>query len=58
MYLVNLNKNDARKYWENKVLVDNADALKDVYGVCGGSMFLISSFLEEYCEEKGKGFNW
>ena len=63
--LGHLNKNDARKYWKNKVLVNNADALKeygldppkfeDVYGVCGGSMLLISSFLEEYCEEKGKG---
>ena len=50
--LGHLNKNDVIRYWENKILVDNADSLKeydldspkfeDVYAVCGGSIFLIS----------------
>ena len=43
MYVLgHLSKNDAKNYWVY---------MKSV----GSSMFLMSSFLEEYCDEKGKG---
>ena len=61
--LGHLDKDDARRYWEDRVLVDNAHMLKkhsldppvfeNVFTVCGGSMFLMNLFIEEYCEEKG-----
>ena len=44
------------------MVVDNMNLFKDrgldppkfddIYAVCGGSMFLMSQFLEEYCEEQ------
>ena len=62
--LGHLDKSDARRYW-SKVVVDNMNLFKnrgldppkfdDIYAVCGGSMFLMSQFLEEYCEEGGEG---
>lgn len=27
----------------------------DIYFVCGGSMFLMNLFCQEYCEENGRG---
>lgn len=46
-------------------MVDNLKILKkhgldppifeNVFTVCGGSMFLMNLFTEEYCEEKGGG---
>ena len=66
MYVLgHLNKEDARNYWENKVLPDNVHLLKrheceppsfeKAFAICGGSMFLMNLFLEEYCEEGGGG---
>ena len=62
--LGHLNKSEALKYWESKV-VNNVHLLKvhsckppkfeDVFSACGGSMFLMNLYWEEYCEEGGGG---
>ena len=59
-----LNKNDANQYWANVIMVeDNINLLKkygcdlptfeSVYSVCGGSMFLMNKFWQEFCEAEG-----
>ena len=55
--LGHLNKSEALKYWESKVVNDSCKPPKfeDVFSACGGSMFLMNLYWEEYCEEGGGG---
>ena len=56
--LGHLNKTEAERYW-NKLLEKNENLLKSItypkfekaYSICGGSIFLLNTFMKEWCEE-------
>ena len=62
--LGHLNKAESLKYWEAKI-ASGSHLLKqrcfkppkfeDVFSACGGCIFLMDLYWEEYCEEEGGG---
>jgi len=59
VYVVgHLERSEAEKYWNERVLKKYKEdcpplTFEDVYEVCGGSMFLMDRFFQEYCEPFG-----